>query len=90
MPATNSAIETTRRNRAMKREPSLYKNLKRYQKNTFLPAKNSSGLSKEETEVFRKRMARAKRKGLVNEFKFYGISTIIGLGLLYFVFQLFF
>ena len=80
--------ETTKRNSAMRSGPSLFKNMNRYHKKG-LSGINASPLSIEEEVELKHRMELAKRKGNIREAKFYLLSTGIGLGLFYILYQIF-
>ena len=90
MPATNSAIEATKRNRAMMRKPSLFKNMSRYHKKPRANLTDHEVMSVEERNIFDERMKAAKMKGLKKEIKLYVFSTLIGFGGFYMIYQFLF
>ena len=87
MPATNSAIEATKRNRAMMHKPHLYETMKRYQRKNGATLGSFQNMTKEEQIIFEEKMAKAKDKAVQREVRFYLISTIFIGVFLFFVFK---
>lgn len=77
MSSIDHAIRTTKMNRAMTHRPHYYDSLKKYQRKAVFHKPDYTEEEKKNIEI---RMAKAKRKSIVRELRFYVIlmSTIVG------------
>ena len=76
MPATNSAIEATKRNRAMMHKPQLYDTMKRYHSENGVAIGGFHNMTKEEQLIFEEKMKAAKKKSQLKELSFYSILIL--------------